>query len=146
MDDKRSDQRRQEDATFKRLIDLGIALSAERDHNRLMERILLEAKAIYNADGGTLYLRTEDNMLSFEIMRSDTLDIAMGGTTGRDIPFPPLSMYDPEFGEPITTMLPPMSPCRARRSVFRTPTKPKHSISPALRNLTRTPVIGRSRF
>ena len=100
MDDKRSDQRRQEDATFKRLIDLGIALSAERDHNRLMERILLEAKAIYNADGGTLYLRTEDNMLSFEIMRSDTLDIAMGGTTGRDIPFPPLSMYDPESGEP----------------------------------------------
>ena len=100
MDDERSDQRRQEDATFKRLIDLGIALSAERDHNRLMERILLEAKAIYNADGGTLYLRTEDNMLSFEIMRSDTLDIAMGGTTGRDISFPPLSMYGPESGEP----------------------------------------------
>jgi HD-GYP domain-containing protein (c-di-GMP phosphodiesterase class II) len=99
MDDKRSDQRRQEDATFKKLIDLGIALSAERDHNRLMERILLETKAIYNADGGTLYLRTEDNKLSFEIMRSDTLDIAMGGTTGRDIPFPPLSMYDSESGE-----------------------------------------------
>ena len=100
MDDKRSDHRRQEDATFKRLIDLGIALSAERDHNRLMERILLEAKAIYNADGGTLYLRTDDNKLSFEIMRSDTMDIAMGGTTGRDIPFPPLSMYDSESGEP----------------------------------------------
>ena len=100
MDDKRSEHRRQEDATFKRLIDLGIALSAERDHNRLMERILLEAKAIYNADGGTLYLRTDDDKLSFEIMRSDTMDIAMGGTTGRDIPFPPLSMYDSESGEP----------------------------------------------
>ena len=100
MDERRSEARRHEDATFKRLIDLGIALSAERDHNRLMERILLEAKAIYNADGGTLYLRTEDDKLSFEIMRNDTMDIAMGGTTGKDIPFPALSMHDPESGEP----------------------------------------------
>ena len=30
--------------SFKRLIDIGIALSAEKDSNRLMERILLEAK------------------------------------------------------------------------------------------------------
>tara|TARA_Y100001934_G_scaffold281047_1_gene389507 strand:- start:7148 stop:8752 length:1605 start_codon:yes stop_codon:yes gene_type:complete len=94
------DKRRQDDATFKRLIDLGIALSAERNHNRLMERILLEAKEIYNADGGTLYLRTEEDKLSFEIMRNDTMEIAMGGTTGRDIAFPPLSMYDAESGEP----------------------------------------------
>jgi len=94
------DKRGQDDDTFKRLIDLGIALSAERNHNRLMERILLEAKAIYNADGGTLYLRTDDNKLSFEIMRNDTMDIAMGGTTGQDISFPPLSMYDADSGEP----------------------------------------------
>tara|TARA_B100000029_G_scaffold514742_1_gene618810 strand:+ start:664 stop:2283 length:1620 start_codon:yes stop_codon:yes gene_type:complete len=100
MDERRMDKRRQDDATFKRLIDLGIALSAERNYNRLMERILLEAKAIYNADGGTLYLRTEEDKLSFEIMRNDTMEIAMGGTTGRDIPFPPLSMYDAESGEP----------------------------------------------
>ena len=100
MDERRMDKRRQDDATLKRLIDLGIALSAERNYNRLMERILLEAKAIYNADGGTLYLRTEEDKLSFEIMRNDTMEIAMGGTTGRDIPFPPLSMYDAESGEP----------------------------------------------
>ncbi|MBH64144.1 MAG: hypothetical protein CL569_17190 [Alphaproteobacteria bacterium] len=100
MDERRMDKRRQDDATFKRLIDLGIALSAERNHNRLMERILLEAKEIYNADGGTLYLRTEEDKLSFEIMRNDTMEIAMGGTTGRDIAFPPLSMYDAESGEP----------------------------------------------
>ena len=100
MDERRMDKRDRDDDTFKRLIDLGIALSAERNHNRLMERILLEAKAIYNADGGTLYLRTDDNKLSFEIMRNDTMDIAMGGTTGQDISFPPLSMYDADSGEP----------------------------------------------
>lgn len=85
--------------SFQRLIEIGIALSAERDINRLMETILLEAKGLCNADGGTLYIRTEDDRLKFEIMRTDSLNIAMGGTTGKDINFPPVNMYDPETGE-----------------------------------------------
>ena len=48
---------------FQRLIEIGIALSAERDTNRLMERILLEAKDLCKADGGTLFLRTQDDAL-----------------------------------------------------------------------------------
>ena len=83
---------------YRRLIDIGIALSAERDTNRLMETILLEAKNIGNADGGTLYIRTDDDKLKFEIMRTDSLKIAMGGTTGKPITFPPLAMFDPETG------------------------------------------------
>jgi HD-GYP domain-containing protein (c-di-GMP phosphodiesterase class II) len=85
---------------YRRLIDIGIALSAERDFNRLMEMILLEAKAIANADGGTLYIRTDDDKLRFEIMRTDSLKIALGGTTGKPITFPPLNMYDPQTGAP----------------------------------------------
>ncbi len=85
--------------SFQRLIEIGIALSAERDINRLMEMILLEAKELCNADGGTLYIHTGDNRLKFEIMRTDSLGIAMGGTTGKDITFPPVNMYDPETGE-----------------------------------------------
>jgi HD-GYP domain-containing protein (c-di-GMP phosphodiesterase class II) len=83
------------EARLRRLIDLGIALSAERDHHRLIERILLEAKGLYDADGGTLYLLKND-ALDFEIMRNDTMEIAMGGTTGVEIPFPPLPLYDAE--------------------------------------------------
>lgn len=86
-------------SSFQRLIDIGIALSAERDINKLMENILLEAKSLSNADGGTLYIRTEDNRLRFEIMRTDSLNIAMGGTTGKDINFPPLALYDAKSGE-----------------------------------------------
>jgi HD-GYP domain-containing protein (c-di-GMP phosphodiesterase class II) len=79
---------------YRRLIDLGIALSAERDHARLMERILLEAKAFTNADGGTLYLKSYDEKsLSFEIVRNDTLKIAMGGTTGVPINFPAVKLF-----------------------------------------------------
>ena len=62
---------------FQRLIEIGIALSAERDTNRLMERILLEAKDLCKADGGTLFLRTEDDALKFEIMRNDSLNICL---------------------------------------------------------------------
>ncbi|NKD77586.1 GAF domain-containing protein [Haematospirillum sp. H1815] len=87
------------DRVLSRLIELGIALSAERDHNRLTERILVEAKNLANADGGTLYLLSEDGRsLHFDIVRNDTLKIAMGGTTGVPIPFPPLPLYDPATG------------------------------------------------
>lgn len=85
---------------FEKLIDLGIALSAERDHDRLTERILLEAKELTNADGGTLYLREDNDTLSFQIVRTESLNIAMGGTTGVPIPFPPLQMYNPETKQP----------------------------------------------
>jgi hypothetical protein len=85
---------------YLRLIEIGIALSAERDHNRLMERILLEAKDLCNADGGTLYLVADDSGLEFEIMRTDSLQIALGGTTGKPITFPPVRLFDPKTGEP----------------------------------------------
>ncbi len=85
---------------YRTLVDLGIALSAERNHGRLMEMILKGAKSITNADGGTLYLVTEGNdALRFEIMLNDTLNVAMGGTSGKDIPFPPLRLHD-EAGAP----------------------------------------------
>src|SRR5690606_34217494 len=43
---------------------------------------------------GTLYRMTEERTLKFEIIRNDTLGIAMGGTTGVDIPFYPIQLYD----------------------------------------------------
>ena len=85
--------------SFQRLIEIGISLSTERDKDVLMETILLEAKDISHADGGTLYIRTEDDRLRFQIMRTDSLNIAMGGTTGKEINFPPLALYDPKTGE-----------------------------------------------
>lgn len=92
--------RREGDRIVRRLIELGIALSAERNIDRLLEMILIESKGIYNADGGTLYLTTPDETgLSFKIMRNDTLNVALGGTTGKDIPFPPVPLFN-DAGEP----------------------------------------------
>jgi len=93
--------RREDDRMVHRLVELGIALSAESNVDRLLEMILLEAKQIYNADGGTLYLTTEeDDGLLFKIMRNDTLGIAKGGTTGEEIQFPPVSLYNDDDGSP----------------------------------------------
>lgn len=85
---------------LERLIEIGLALSAERNHDRLTERILLEAIDITNADGGTLYLRTEENTLKFVIVRTGSLKIAMGGATGIPIPFPPVRMFKADTNEP----------------------------------------------
>lgn len=89
---------------LERLNSIGVALSAEHDHKRLLEVILLGAKELTNADGGTLYSVTEDAHLNFEILRNLSLDIAMGGTTGKPIPFPPLPIYG-EDGKPNLTMV-----------------------------------------
>jgi HD-GYP domain-containing protein (c-di-GMP phosphodiesterase class II) len=85
---------------------IGVALSQEKDLNRLLELILIAAKKITNADGGTLYRRHADKPgeLSFEIIRTDSLGIAMGGTTGVKIPYPPIQLRD-QRGRDNTSMV-----------------------------------------
>lgn len=89
---------------LKALNNIGIALSGEKNSTRLLEMILEQAKRITSADGGTLYTRTEDDRLKFEIMLTDTLNIQTGGTSGETIPFQPLPLYD-EKGEPNLHMV-----------------------------------------
>ncbi len=87
----------------RKLNEIGIALSSERDSNRLLETILLGVKDLTHADAGTLYSITENNTLKFEILRTDSLDIAMGGTTGIPINFPELPLY--KGGKPNLQMV-----------------------------------------
>ena len=89
---------------LERLNSIGVALSVEPNNNRLLEVILLGAKELTNADGGTLYTVMEDASLKFEIMHTDSLGVAMGGTTGKKIPFAALPVYL-EDGSPNTNMV-----------------------------------------
>ncbi|MDZ4141087.1 MAG: HD domain-containing phosphohydrolase [Methylotenera sp.] len=89
---------------LERLNAIGVALSAERDNKRLLEMILLGAKEITNADGGTLYTIIDNKQLKFEIMSNKTLNLAMGGTTGKDIPFLPLPLYLEDGSPNLTTV------------------------------------------
>ena len=82
------------------VIPIGAMLFYERDYNVLLERILVETQKLANADGGTLYLLTEDRKLQFTIIRNTSLNIAMGGTGDKPPPFAPLVVYHEETGEP----------------------------------------------
>ena len=86
------------------LANIGLALSKEKNMSKLLEMILIEAKRIANSDGGTLYMMTDDNRLRFEIMMTDSLDFHMGGTSGKEIPFYPVKLYDEE-GNPNKSMI-----------------------------------------
>jgi HD-GYP domain-containing protein (c-di-GMP phosphodiesterase class II) len=82
---------------------IGAALSSEKNLDRLLETILTAAKNITNADGGTLY-RFADDKLHFAIVLNESLNIAMGGTTGVPVPFYPIPLHAPD-GTPNNSMV-----------------------------------------
>jgi HD-GYP domain-containing protein (c-di-GMP phosphodiesterase class II) len=88
---------------LERLNEIGAALSQEKNLDHLLEKILIAAQTISHADGGTLYLIEEGTRLRFAIMRNDTLKIALGGTSGNEIPFYPIQLY--KDGKPNNTMV-----------------------------------------
>ena len=57
---------------LKELIQIGIALTSERDLSALLERILLEARRFTRADAGTLFL-CEGDQLRFAVVQNDSL-------------------------------------------------------------------------
>ncbi|MFU8788069.1 MAG: HD domain-containing phosphohydrolase [Methylobacter sp.] len=80
-----------------KLTEIGIALSAEKDTTRLLEKILVGAKSITNADGGTIY-RVYGDIIKIEIIHSDSLGIYLGGE-GNVVNMPSIPLYG-ENGEP----------------------------------------------
>jgi sigma-B regulation protein RsbU (phosphoserine phosphatase) len=84
------------------LLPLGIALSTEKDPDRLREKILLEARSICHADAGLLYLRTEDDLLRLAIRRSIPLhpELSEIEETTFFPPSPSLRLYDETTGAP----------------------------------------------
>lgn len=78
---------------------IGRALSSERDLRSLLERILEAAQGFAHADGGTLYL-VRDGELVFEVIRNETLGFRLGGRSGGPIRFPPVPLFDAE-GRPV---------------------------------------------
>ncbi len=91
----------QHESRIENLIQLGIALSAERDHNKLLETILREAENLTNADAGTIYLINDEQELEFAIVHNETLGIHLGGTSGNEITFRTLKLFDPKTDKPL---------------------------------------------
>ncbi|MBF0159141.1 MAG: response regulator [Magnetococcales bacterium] len=73
---------------LKKLVDIGIDISAEHDTLKLLETILMGGKELTHADVATLYLRTEDNTLEFSFRSNDI-----------QLPTSFLPLYDPQTGQ-----------------------------------------------
>jgi len=84
---------------LRRVIPIGVSLLAEKDFNRILETVVVEAQALTKADGGTLYLLEDEKYLKFVIMRNTSLGIAMGGTNKSKIAFNPVNLYNEDGSE-----------------------------------------------
>lgn len=83
---------------IRRLTGIGAALSAERNIDRLLEMIVDEARAFTHADGGTLYIMSDDEKeLRFAIVQNDSLKTRMGGAAG-ELTWPPVALYNSDGG------------------------------------------------
>ncbi|MFA6136804.1 MAG: HD domain-containing phosphohydrolase [Sulfurimonas sp.] len=75
------------------LNEIGAALSTETEVDNLLYMIISKGKLFTNADGGTLYMMSEDEKsLLFRIVETDSLGIKMGAN-GEEISWPPLPIY-----------------------------------------------------
>jgi diguanylate cyclase (GGDEF)-like protein len=89
------------------LIQIGIALTNERDVNVLLERIVAEARRFTRAEGGTLFLRDGDD-LRFAVVQNDALARRFGERAMKLYFCEPLSLDRPslarhvvETGQPV---------------------------------------------
>lgn len=81
---------------IRRLSLIGVALSAEKNIDRLLEMIVDEARDFTQADGGTLYIMSDDETaLHFAIVQNTTLKTRMGGT-GDKITWPSVLLKNPD--------------------------------------------------
>ncbi len=84
------------------VIPIGVELSSEKDFNRLLENMMLEAKDFCHADASIVYLK-DDDRLKFVIVRNDTLQIAMGGTAEKEVTFSRLPIHIPVYDDETTS-------------------------------------------
>ncbi|MBF0323012.1 MAG: GAF domain-containing protein, partial [Magnetococcales bacterium] len=97
---RRSQELAWEHAKLEHMVRLGISLSGERDEATLLELFLNGAMEVSGADGGVLYVCTQEKKLEFRIVRANSLGIHLGGKGTYPPPFPSLLMYDTPHGQP----------------------------------------------
>ena len=73
-----------------RILDTGIALSKEKDRNKLLDMILDESISITHCDAGTLYI-CRDDKLHFQVMKTLSMHVDKG-KNGEKIDLPPVPM------------------------------------------------------
>ena len=85
---------REQIKNIKKLSEIGMALSAEKDMNKLFEMILNEARRFCRAEAGTLYiLDRKKQSLRFEVLQNDRINIGMKEQGQPLIQLPDVPLY-----------------------------------------------------
>jgi HD-GYP domain-containing protein (c-di-GMP phosphodiesterase class II) len=72
---------------IERFVAISKALSAEKDFDRLLERLLGEASAVCRADGGSIFLFDEDRAtIELAVVQNQRSGVHYGGTSGNAVP------------------------------------------------------------
>ena len=80
-------------ADLKRIMNIGIDMSTEKDRNHLLASILETGMEITHCDASTLYL-LEGNMLNFKIMKTISQHISRGGDGEEITDIPPVLLTE----------------------------------------------------
>ena len=81
------------EADMERLNSIGIALSSEKNLDKLLETIVTDARSFTHCDAGTLYrVNEKKKTLTFEIMQTESTGYYAGGTTDLKITVPPVHL------------------------------------------------------
>ena len=87
----------------KKLNQIGIALSSEKNILKLLEMILAESRDFTNCDAGTFYrLSKNKKFLNFTVMHNDTMKEYSGGTSGITPSLPAVNLFN-DNGDPNLT-------------------------------------------
>src|SRR5207253_10844657 len=89
---------------FRDLVQIGIALTSERDLATLLHRILTEARRFTRAEAGTLFLRENDE-LHFAVVQNDRLARRLGDPEmQRLLQSEPLKLSEPSLAGHVALM------------------------------------------
>jgi HD-GYP domain-containing protein (c-di-GMP phosphodiesterase class II)/HAMP domain-containing protein len=74
-------------SAIERFVAISKALSAEKDFDRLLERLLDEARAVCRADGGSIFLYEPDKAnIELAVVQNVRSDVHYGGTSASSVP------------------------------------------------------------
>jgi HD-GYP domain-containing protein (c-di-GMP phosphodiesterase class II) len=80
-------------SAFEHLLNISIELSKENNTDILMEKILLAAIEVSNADAGSIYLVSDDKELEFRTIYNKSMGLHLGGSSGAQITFPGIPLF-----------------------------------------------------
>ncbi len=80
-------------AAFEHLLNISIQLSKEKNTDLLMEKILLAAVEVSNADAGSIYLVNTEQELEFRTIYNNSLGLHLGGSSKSAINFDGIPLF-----------------------------------------------------